>query len=300
MNDRPATLDQLERWMQSVLMHPGDVEEGLASPEASTHLPLRSYELEQVVTRSKAQSSADRLEIYVNAYRMRLMECLRAEFSATCQAVGGEVFDAMVFGYLQAYPSRSYTLGQLGAQFPTFVAESSIHFHAFPSGSAPCWGEFVIELARWERLVAEVFDGPGSEAAPGLPAVGLERLRSGNWANLRLRLTPDLRLSTFTHPVHRYWRGVRSGAIPSPPMRGLTRLAIYRRDYSVTECELSEEQISLLEQIAEGATLQHAVAVLLSDRSPTAAKPSERQIFTWFAEWSGRGFFADAIAVPPD
>lgn len=299
MSQRPVMLNQLERWMQSVLMHPGSMEESLASPEANRHLSLQPDELEEVIAPSKAQTGVERLEIYVNAYRMRLLECLRAEFSATCRAMGDELFDAMMFGYLQEHASQSYTLGQFGAHFPAFLAKSTIHVHAAPPGSAPCWGEFVIELARWERLVSEVFDGPGSERAPGLSAAGLKRLHHEDWANVQLIPAPDLRLATFSHPVHRYWRGARSGQPRPTPTRYLTRLAVHRRDFAIVECELSEEQFTLLERITSGAPLQQSVASLLSAEIADVEKSFDQQVFGWFSEWSRRGFFTDAIAMPP-
>ena len=40
MSARPANLDQIERWMQSVLLHPGGVEEALTSDEACRHLDV--------------------------------------------------------------------------------------------------------------------------------------------------------------------------------------------------------------------------------------------------------------------
>ena len=60
-----------------------------------------------MIGRSRALASDARLEIYVDAYYERLMECLREEFAATRHAVGDELFDALAFGYLQHYPSRA-------------------------------------------------------------------------------------------------------------------------------------------------------------------------------------------------
>ena len=40
------------------------------------------------------------------------------EFPVLKHALGEEVFDAFAVGYLQQYPSRSYTLFQLAANFP--------------------------------------------------------------------------------------------------------------------------------------------------------------------------------------
>ena len=78
--------------MQSVIMHPGGVAEGIESAEARRHLDVPAGELESVVGRSRALASEARLEIYVDAYFERLLECLREEFAATRHAVGDELF----------------------------------------------------------------------------------------------------------------------------------------------------------------------------------------------------------------
>ena len=74
--------------------------------------------------RSKRRTSVERLEVYANAYYARLLECLRDEFPALLHAVGEEVFDGLAFGYLQAYPSTSYTLSNLSRNFARFLEET--------------------------------------------------------------------------------------------------------------------------------------------------------------------------------
>jgi hypothetical protein len=297
MNARPLTLAELEQWMQSVIMHPGGVDEGLAAAAAAdTSLPAQLAQLEEVVDRSRMLSAAERLEIYVTAYRMRLLECLRAEFSATYLAVGEELFDALAFGYLQAHPSQSYTLGQLGAKFPEFLRVSPVHAHAPPATSGECWSQFVIELARWERLVAEVFDGPGSERSPGLSREALARLQSDAWGRLRLVGAPDLQLATFTHPVHRYWLAVRENGAAEAPLAETTRLAVHRLDFHVRHHELSPGQFMLLQRLVGGWTLEAALAGLAVEEADDA-HDFGGQVHAWFADWAALGFFGDAQLI---
>ena len=66
----------------------------------------------------------DRLAIYGSAYYLRLLECMREEFPATAHALGEETFDGFAAAYLQQYPSRSYTLCQLGTHFARFLVET--------------------------------------------------------------------------------------------------------------------------------------------------------------------------------
>src|SRR5688572_16099648 len=105
---RPAyELDQVQRWMQAVIVHPQGVEAGIRAAAAREHIDVAPEAMEQVVGPSRRQTSLERLEIYANAYYARLLECLREEFPALAHAVGEEAFGNFAFGYLQTYPSQS-------------------------------------------------------------------------------------------------------------------------------------------------------------------------------------------------
>jgi hypothetical protein len=291
MSASESRLEQIQRWMQSVITHRGGVTEGVGSPEARRHLDVTLDDLESVIRRSRSLSSADRLEIYVNAYYARLMECLDEEFAVTRYALGDELFGAVSFGYLQSYPSRSYTLGQLGASFPRYLAESRLHAAAAPADAGANWPDFVIELATLERSLYEVYDGPGTERGGTLNPAELGNIPPGAWGQLRLTLAPSLRLHEFDHAVHEYWAARKDGGEPAPCGPRSTKLAINRRDYVVERCELSDAEFALLTEIARGASLAEAIAVALA----SVAEPElvESQIGAWFARWAGEGYFSE-------
>src|SRR4051794_38898567 len=117
-------LEQIQRWMQSVIMNLDGVSAGIVSEEASQQIRVEPAAVEQVVTRSRALTGLERLEIYNRAYYSRLLECLREEFPVLMHALGEEAFEQFALAYLQQYPSRSYTLNLLGANFPRYFAES--------------------------------------------------------------------------------------------------------------------------------------------------------------------------------
>jgi hypothetical protein len=283
-------LAQVQRWMQTVIMHRGGVAEGVDSPEAREHVDVTLSELEKVIRRSRSLSSADRLEIYVNAYYARLMECLDEEFAVTRYALGDELFGALAFGYLQHYPSQSYTLGQLGANFPRYLAESRLHADAAPAGVGPTWPEFIVELAAYERSLYEVYDGPGTEGGAALTPERLATIAPSSWDELRLIAAPSLRLERFDHPVHAYWAARKDGGEPpaSPPRP--TWLAVFRRDYVVEHSELSSDEFALLSAIASGASLSQAIAATMASSRPGGAD-LESRLGGWFARWASDGYF---------
>src|SRR5260221_5406964 len=120
----PQSLDIGQRWMPAVIMHPEGVDAGLASDSARQHLDVAPEDVEQVIARSEAQTSVERLSIYANAYYARLLECLGEEFPVLKRTLDEETFDAFAMDYLQHYPSQSYTLGKLGENFMRYLAET--------------------------------------------------------------------------------------------------------------------------------------------------------------------------------
>jgi hypothetical protein len=290
MNGKSASLEQIQRWMQSVLMHSGGVAEGMKSPQARQHLDIAQGDLESVILPSRALDSSARLEIYVDAYFERLLECLREEFTATRFAVGDELFDALAFGYLQHYPSRSYTLNTLGEQFPKFLAEMRLHAHETPSGAAEDWPEFVIELASFERVLRDVFDGLGSEGQAVLNFEELSEISAEKWGQLRLLVAPCLRLHRFAHPVQAYWSAFKNGQRLGPPALQTTCLAISRRHFVVERRELTQLEFELLSRIARGETVGEALAGTAT-LAGADWKALERGVPTWFRQWTVAGFF---------
>lgn len=290
-------LDQVQRWMQSVLMHRGGVAEGVDSPEARQQIDITLNELPQVILPSQSLSSADRLEIYVNAYHARLMECLDEEFAVTRWTLGHDLFSAVAFGYLQTYPSQSYTLNQLGARFPGYLAESRIHAAGMPPEAGPTWPEFVVELATLERALYEVYDGPGTERAGTLDPNQLATIPPDSWGELRLLVAPCLRLLAFEHPVSDYWGARKDEAEPAVPEPAPTWLAISRRDFVVERHPLSLAQFAVLRSISEGAALAESLA---AGEASAPAEHIESQLGDWFAAWMAGGFFSGIALDRPE
>ncbi|MBI3838717.1 MAG: putative DNA-binding domain-containing protein [Planctomycetia bacterium] len=283
-------LERIQRWMQAAIMHPGGIVDGIASSQAREHLDIDPQDIEQVLTRSQAMSAVDRLEVYGNAYYARLIECLREEFPVLRQALGEDAFDAFAVGYLQNYPSRTYTLIQLGSKFAQYLAETSPP----ADDEMPVhWIDFVVDLAQFELAVSEVFDGPGSEGQPLLDVQQLLTLPQSRILDVRLECVDCLRLIRLNCPVHRYYDAVRCNQHPTPPGPEETHLALTRRKYVVHHHELSKTGYELLTRLVAGASLGTALEDVMagSQVSSVALAPNLR---TWFLDWSAAGFFRRA------
>jgi hypothetical protein len=290
MKPRPAHLEQIQRWMQSVITHPGGVAEGIDAEQARRHLDVSLADLDSVIRPSNALDSEARLEIYVDAYYERLLECLRTEFCGTQYALGEELFDAMAFGYLQHYPSRSYTLGHLGVQFAEYLAQSQLHSRSVPAGAPASWPAFIVDLARFERVQREVFDAEGTERGELLDVEALSQLTPEAWPSLRLTVAPCLRLFRAGHAVHEFWEAYRAGQQPAAPEAKRSWVAVSRRDYQIERIPLCEPQYLLLSSLADGDPLNSAIAEACSATNGSV-EDLLPQVGGWFKMFARHGLF---------
>ncbi len=289
MDRPPRQLDQIQRWLQAVIVHPDGVESGINSPAAQAEFDVDADTVERLITRSRQLSSLQRLGIYANAYYARLLECLRDDFPALVQCLGEDAFNAFAFGYLQSYPSRSYTLADLGRNFARYLAETRpADFKAGPG--VPDWEDFLIDLATVERTYAEVFDGPGVETGTTLSAGVMAALDVELWQKARLVPVLCLRLLRLKFPVHEYIRAARRQGEPLPPQPAPTLLAVTRRDYVVRVAVLAPDEFEMLSSLVYGASVRDAI-LGLAERPGANVELLAESLRSWFRRWAAAPYF---------
>jgi hypothetical protein len=288
-------LEQIQRWMQAVIMHPVRVEEGTASAQARQHIDVALTEADKVVTRSRALTAVERLAIYRQNYYGRLLECLREGFPVLMHALSQDVFDALARGYLQRYPSRSYTVAQLGTKFPHYLAETRAE-GAQGDRLPPDWPEFVIDLATLELTFNEVFDGPGPEGERPLDPDNLQLIPPDRWPEARLVGVSCLRLLALRYPVHKYFKAVRRQENPAPPGPAKTYLAVTRQQYTVRYCGLSAPAYQVLRALLGVESVGKAIGLAAETAGPDLDRLANNPR-GWFHDWTAKGFFR-AVDLP--
>ena len=282
-------LVRLQRWMQAVITHPDGVASGIDSPAARELIDVKTEDVETVISRSRALSSVDRLAVYGHAYYARLIECMAAEYPAVRQAVGEEAFSGFVFGYLQEYPSTSYTLSDLGTRFPQYLSAT----RPVREAEQPDWADFLVDVATLERVYSEVFDGPGEEEHSLIAAEDLQGIPADQWGEVRLETTRSLKLVELQFPAHQFITAARrdeSSACPEPQP---TYLAVNRREYIVRRRPLPRLGFYLLLRLQSGETLGAAIESAVSEFKETTDDLSG-QLRSWFRDWTAAGYFIAA------
>lgn len=293
----PEDLRRLQRWFQAVVTHPAGVSEGLESPEARALLPIAPEQVDSVVTSSRAMSPAERMSVYANAYYARLLECLGDVYPMMKRALGDETFEAFAYDYLQHFPSTTYTLNDLGKSFPDYLEQSrpseedaAIDASEDLDGS---WPDFLIDLARLEWGIYDVFDGEGVEGQSLLQTSNLSEIPESRWEDLQFRFVPCFRLLATRFPVNDYFTLLRNSEpeeeVPFPePVDSF--IALTRRDYVVRRYSVSELEFHLLQSLHQGASLGEAIERLTSSRE-VQMDSLAKSLQLWFRNWTGEGFF---------
>jgi hypothetical protein len=271
-------LDRLQRWMQEVVVHPGTVEEAIASPGAEREIP--SGTLNDVVLPSDSMTPAERVGVYHGMYLMRMEEALATDYPVIRYHLGDDAFEQLVDDYVSRYPSRTYTLNRLGDHLPQFFCEQPEHPQA----------GFLQDLARLELAMTQVFD---EQESPVLSVEELEAIPQDAWGEARLRPIAAFRLLAFKHAVVPHLVAYHDDR-PSPsPRRRASWVALYRRDYSTLRLELTRAEHDLLRALAGGTPLGEALATAASTQKSSRQRA---QIFRWFRTWLAEGLFT-AIEV---
>ena len=125
------------------------------------YLDVGISDVESIVSRSAALSAVERIDIYRQSYHLRLVDCLRGIAGrpgrprrGTVRRFRGRLPQRSPFTQLYAQP--------VGRTLPRYLAENRMHGEE-TEPDAPSWLDFLIDLASFERVVAEVYDGPGLE-----------------------------------------------------------------------------------------------------------------------------------------
>ncbi len=275
-------LDQIERWMQALIMDPDGVRSGLRSQAAGNILPCTEESLEGLVLPSKQLDSVERLSIYGSMYFSRLIEILAEEFPTVRHLFGTELFGKVVRDYVTRHPSTHYSLTRLGSKFPGYLADEA---DDLPDR------EFAADVARVERAMEDVFDARRVEPIrfEDLTAIPVER-----WGDVRLQTTPALRLLQLDYPVNTFITAVREDRHMDIPAAAPAFVAVYRHNYRVWRIDLDAQRFTLLDALRQGGSLGSALDLCASlpEADPTSLMDA---VSGWFREWTSEGLFCGAL-----
>jgi hypothetical protein len=239
-------------------------------------------------------NSFERLEIYNRQYWFRVMDAVSEDFPALRAVLGQEKFDLLVLAYLRENPSTSFTLRNLGARLPAWLA-------SYPALADPQHA-LAVDVARLEWAYIEAFDG-----ASLMPLGWEDFARLGRDSTLRLQ--PHLQLLDLQYPVdevvlavHKVTPAIdivsnavserrKASEVTLPEVsRSNAYLAVHRFEDSVYYRRIEREEFLLLADLRDGDSIATAIERAF-EGSKLAPDLQAARIQDYFAHASELGWF---------
>ena len=291
MNGAPMDLLTLQREMAAAVMQPLTRDDGMRARAADGR--SMTAVAESFIAPNSRLTAFERLEIYNRQYWFRVLGALAEDFPALRAVVGSRRFEAISIAYLTEHPSRSFTLRNLGARLPEWLAG-----HSEMVGRRH---RLALDVARIEWAFVEAFD-----------SVEREPLTLGQVAVLdggsRLALQPHLQLMALSFPVDNLVLELHQQQKRQANEAGVDReeeaealaklprlrerpswLAAHRVDLSVYYRRLEREEFQTLSAIREGLPLAQAIAAGFAGSRIPATRQAQK-VQTWFATWAELGW----------
>ena len=292
-----SDLQLLQQRMAAAVMRPLTRDEQMRKRDASC--PSVADEASSFIRPNDRLTSFERLEIYNRQYWFRLFSSFEEDFSGLKSVVGSRKFEALMRAYLEAHPSRSFTLRNLGSTLVAWLKQN-------PQYTKP-YTDSATAMAALEWAHIEAFDNESRTPLTAGEIVGLN-------ANSHIALQPYLRLLAAPYAVDDALLAVRDSSHDSGsqasnavgihlvrrtrsrrPTREQIYLAIHRHDDTVYYKRLSREDFLLLEALEGGDSLGEAIDTAFRESN---APESEHPVIiqSAFHHWMQMGWLCSPRA----
>lgn len=227
------------------------------------------------------------LDIYRNAYRVRLVETLADVFERTRDWVGEESFRSAAAHHLITHAPNSWTIDHAGAGFDATLAEL---FANDPEVEELAWLEWamhcVFVAADCEPLTPQGF---------GAATAGIA---DDEWAGLRLSLAPRLTYRPVRFDCGGLWRALSQGADPPDPLAFAAPhgLVVWRERLTPVFRTIAAAELACLDAVAGGGTYGAACDLLVENLGEAEATQFAGSML---GRWLGDGWIT-AVTAPSD
>lgn len=228
------------------------------------------------VASASSRSPRDRLRLYTDGYRLRLVEVLGNDMPVLRSHAGETRFDALVRRYLADEPSTAPSVRHFGRHFPRWLQAHA----ALP---------LLADLASFEWRQGEVFDATD---AISCAFDDVASLPASAWPALRMVLHPALRRvrlhSNAATLVDAHARG-----LPLPPLQACDAndWLLWRADFDVHWRRLPDDEAGALDAVARGDAFADWCAQLSS------AQPALRAA-SLLKRWLADGLVTACVTTP--
>ena len=232
-------------------------------------------------------SAAERFKVYTDAYRLRLIEALGADFPVLKSCLGNDGFDALGRAYIDTSPSDQFSVRWFGRHLPQFLAET------MPYIKQPG----LKDLATFEWTLSEAFDAAESNL---VDYSQLAEIDPRYWSSLKLHFHPSLRRISLNGNAPQVWLASNKNQLlpqfilyPEPKV-----WIIWRQELKLLFRSLSMPEAFFLDAFMQGQPLAEICNGL---KESLDEKQVVMQAAACLQTWLRDGWIADmAVDKAPD
>lgn len=215
---------------------------------------------------SRTLDPSGRLEVYADAYFLRLRDVLAEDFPQVARLLGGEAFDALVRHYLKAHPSTEPSVRHLGRAMAEFIRGHS---------DMPAW---LADLAALEWARVNAFDAPDDSP---LDIAELAQIDPAEWPQMRMAPVRSLEVVTAEWPVHRLWAEEAPEVLERVP----TSIRVWRRaDFHVRHAPMDQREAAAVSRLLKGSTFAEICQVFEDLDERQGAEQAGALLLRWLED----------------
>lgn len=176
-------------------------------------------QIKQAVSGSDKVPLQTRLDIYANAYRLRLVEALQDTFPALHTLLGDDDFFKLGIHYLTIWPSRHFSLRYFGQRMSEFLTTAE-DYREQP---------VLAEMAEFEWQLRAAFDAADE---PLLNIEVLQQIDPQAWPLVRFSFHSSVRRLDLNYNIPQLWQAIDQQEAPIDMLKNDYPLAwcLWRQD----------------------------------------------------------------------
>jgi len=190
--------------------------------EFQNYVFKRDRSMERKVVGTRRASAKTRLNIYSNAYRLRLMEALDTDYPGLRKLTGDDEFDKIGYAYIESHPSPYYNLRWYGGDLAEFL-KTARPYNEHPELS---------EMAAFEWSMALAFDAPND---PVITVEEITKIPADAWPAMAFTPHASLQRLNLEWNVPAFWKAVDKKERPEIPQKNESPLGwvLWRRELNI-------------------------------------------------------------------
>lgn len=141
-------------------------------------------------------TNRERLAVYGNAYYARLIEVLQGDYEAIHTLLGDDEFERLCRAYIDAYPSRYFSLRWFGQHMPAYLRAKAPYSQY----------EYLGEMATFEWLFTDAFDAADIDIFTESEVASIP---AESWPQLKVLFHPSVCWFDYQWNILPVWKAIK-------------------------------------------------------------------------------------------